>query len=186
MAEGLTREKAVPLKAGRYQVRLAVREGTRALLGSASQWLDVPDVQARPLTLSSVFLLADSWPGSTDVTDVQVERAFRPTQGLHYVVQVYGAGDGTALRGAVLQAQIWQGGRLVGVTQKHELSAPAASAGTAAGSAAGPATAPTAAAKWSERVALQGFAPGIYELRVILTDREGKPAAQRRVAFRVE
>ena len=68
---------------------MAVREGTRSLVGSASQWLDVPDTRARPLTLSSVFLLADSGPGSTDLTDVQVEKVFHPAQGLHYVVHVY-------------------------------------------------------------------------------------------------
>jgi hypothetical protein len=191
----------VPLKPGRYQVRMAVREGTRSLVGSTSQWLDVPDTRARPLTLSSVFLLADSWPGSTDLTDVQVEKAFHPAQGLHYVVHVYAGGAGAALPGCVLQAQVWQGSRLVGVTQKHELSAarqaPAAPA-TPSSPAPGPSrekevpSAPqkevpsTPAAKWSERIALQGFAPGAYELRVLVTDRDGKPAAQRRVSFHVE
>jgi hypothetical protein len=165
------------------QVRLAVREGTRALLGSASQWLEVPDAQARPLTLSSVFLLADSLPESGDVTDVQVDKVLHPGQGLHYAVHVYGGGAGAALQGAVLQAQIWQGGRVVGVTPKHELTA-----GGAPDAAPQPSVeaASVPAAKWSERIALQGFAPGVYELRVIVSDREGKPAAQRRVAFRVE
>ena len=104
----------------------------------------------------------------------------------------------------MLQAQVWQGSRLVGVTQKHELSAatqaPAAPGAPgaaqlaptapAAAPAAAPAPAPegssTPAAKWSERIALQGFAPGSYELRVLVTDRDGKPAAQRRVSFHVE
>ena len=203
IADGLTVQQAVPLKPGRYQVRLAVREGTRSLLGSASQWLEVPDAQARPLTLSSVFLLADGGPGSGELADVQVEKGFRANQGLHYVVHVYGAGAGDALRGAVLQAQVFRGSQLVGVTPRHVLAAPGAQPTTAAsrrqpttgaaqpttGAAqpmAGAAAHTTAAAKWSERIALQGFAAGDYELRVVVSDRTGKPAAQRRVAFHVQ
>ena len=43
-----------------------------------------------------------------------------------------------------------------------------------------------ASAKWSERIALAGFVAGDYELRVLVTAADGKPGAQRRVAFRVE
>jgi hypothetical protein len=67
-----------------------------------------------------------------------------------------------------LQAQVWQGSRLVGVTPKHDL-APAAG---------------ETAAKWSERIALDSFAPGDYELRVQAT--AGSAKAQRQVSFRVE
>ena len=59
VSEGLSLQKSVPLSPGYYQVRLAAREASRSLLGSASQWVEIPDVEARPLTLSSVFLLAD-------------------------------------------------------------------------------------------------------------------------------
>ena len=59
VAEGLTLQKSVPLPPGYYQVRLAAREASRSLLGSVSRWIEIPDVDARPLTLSSVFLLAD-------------------------------------------------------------------------------------------------------------------------------
>jgi VWFA-related protein len=39
MADGLTVQKTLALAPGRYQVRMAAREGTRSLLGSASQWI---------------------------------------------------------------------------------------------------------------------------------------------------
>jgi VWFA-related protein len=197
MADGLTVQKTVALRPGRYQVRMAVREGSRSLLGSTSQWLEIPDTGARPLTLSSVFLLADAGAGATELRDVQVDRRFHTGQGLHYVVQVYGAPAAAAttapaaatpapaspaaspagpqavapaLAGATLQAQVWRQGRLVGVTPKHELSPVAGQP----------------VAKWSERIALSGFATGDYELRVLVTARDGKQGAQRRVAFRVE
>jgi len=170
MAEGLTVQKTLALPPGRYQVRMAAREATRSLLGSASGWVEIPDLAAHPLTLSSIFLLADAGAGASDLTDVQVERRLRPGQGLHYVVHVYAGSAAGPPAGATLQGQIWQGSRLVGVTARHDLAfAPGGSA-----------------AKWSERVSLQGFAPGLYELRVLVGGPDGKEAAQRRVSFRVE
>jgi hypothetical protein len=168
MADGLTVQKTLALAPGRYQVRMAAREGMRSLLGSASRWIEIPDVAARPLTLSSVFLLADAGPGARDLTDVQVDRRLRPGQGLHYVVQLYASSPGTLAAGATLQAQVWQGSRLVGVTPKHELTP-----------ALGEAT-----AKWSERISLDGFVAGTYELRVMAT--AGSEKAERRVSFIVE
>jgi VWFA-related protein len=168
-AEGLTVQKTLALPPGRYQVRMAAREATRSLLGSASEWVEIPDVAARPLTLSSVFLLADAGASATALEDVQVDRRFRRGQGLHYVVHVYASSPGgPAAAGATLQAQVWRGAKLVGVTPKHDLvSAPG-----------------EPAAKWSERISLEGFAPGVYELRVLAT--AGSAKAQRQVSFQVE
>ncbi len=168
-AEGLTVQKTVPLPPGRYQVRLAAREATRSLLGSATRWVEIPDVAAQPLTLSSVFLLADAGSGAAGLADVQVDRRFRRGQGLHYVVHVYAPpAAGLPAGEATLQAQIWHGNRLVGVTPRHDLAA-------APGESA---------AQWSERVSLEGFAPGEYELRVLVAGRGAK--AQRQVSFLVE
>jgi hypothetical protein len=169
LADGLTVQKTLALEPGRYQVRMAAREATRSLLGSATEWVEIPDVAASPLVLSSVFLLADAGPGATDLEDVQVEKRFRAGQGLHYVVQVYsGPPPGPSAPAATLQAQVWRGKTLVGVTPKHELA-------RATGEDA---------LKWSERIALEGFAPGTYELRVVAT--AGSAVARRRVAFTVE
>ena len=67
-----------------------------------------------------------------------------------------------------LQAQVWRGSKLVGVTPKHELEdAPGGR-------------------KWSERISLDAFAPGDYELRVVATDPGTGAKAERRVSFRVE
>jgi VWFA-related protein len=168
LAQGLTLQRTVPLPPGRYQVRIAAREATRSLLGSAHAWVEIPDVASRPLTLSSVFLLADSGEGTqaAGLDDAQVDRRFGRSQGLHYVVQVYEPPPGQA--DVVLQAQVWRGKQLVGVTPEHPL-------------AAGP-----EGRKWSERVSLAPFEPGSYELAVIVTDRTTRNRAERRIGFRVE
>jgi VWFA-related protein len=168
LADGLTVQRTIPLSPGRYQVRLAAREATRSLLGSAHAWVDVPDVAARPLTLSSVFLLADAGEGTqgAGLDDEQVDRSFRRTQGLHYVAYVYEPLAGRA--DVVLQAQVWRGKQLIGVTAEHPL--PRGPDGR----------------KWSERLSLSSFESGGYELVVVATDRATKRRAERRVAFRVE
>jgi VWFA-related protein len=168
IAEGLTVQKTLALPPGRYHVRMAAREGTLSLVGSASQWVEIPDVSAKPLTLSSVFLLADGGPTATDLVDAQVDRRFRPGQGLHYVLHVYASSPNGPVAGTTLQAQVWRGTTLVGVTPKHEI-VPAPG---------------ELAAKWSERIALDGFAKGLYELRVVVTAQSAK--AERRVSFQVE
>jgi hypothetical protein len=178
VGEGMSLLRSVPLPPGQYQVRLAAREASRSLLGSASEWVEIPDLDAQPLTLSSVFLLADApikpgpdaKPGDAPeraVTDAQVGKVFRPGQGMHYTVQLYTSSKAKA--GPVtLQAQVWRGSKLVGVTPKHELEdAPGGR-------------------KWSERISLDAFAPGDYELRVVASDPGAGAKAERRVGFRVE
>ena len=166
LADGLTVQRTVPLPPGRYQVRLAAREASRSLLGSAHAWVEIPDVASRPLTLSSVFLLGDAGEGATELEDEQVDRRFGRGQGLHYVVHVYEPPTGQA--DVVLQAQVWRAKELVGVTPEHLL--PRGPEGR----------------KWSERLSLASLAPGAYELVVIATDRATKRRTERRVAFRVE
>jgi VWFA-related protein len=177
VAEGLNLGRSVPLPPGQYQVRLAAREASRSLLGSASQWIEIPDLEAKPLTLSSVFLLADAAlkpgpeakPGDAPeraVSDAQVERVFHPDQGMHYMVHLYTPSK--ASPGPLkLQAQVWRGSKLIGVTPTHELKDEAG------------------ARKWSERIELGGFPPGEYELRVLATDPGTGAKAERRVSFRV-
>jgi len=181
VAEGLTLQKSVPLPPGLYQVRLAAREVSRSLLGSVSQWVEIPDLDTRPLTLSSVFLLADmpvkaapaaetteDVPGAPEraVADVQIDKTFGPGQGLHYAVHVY-TPKAAAPGPVTLQAQVWQGKTLIGVTPKHEL-------------ADGP-----EGRRFSERIALEAFPPGDYELRVVATGPASGQQAERRVSFRV-
>jgi VWFA-related protein len=190
VADGLTLQRTVPLPPGLYQVRLAAREASRSLLGSTSLWVEIPDVEARPITLSSVFLLADMLveapppevatkeePGGAAapsgppqqqrvVADVQIDKTFGPGQGLHYAVHVYCSPDNSAAS-VTLQAQLWQGKKLVGVTPKHEL--PNDPQGR----------------KWSERIGIEGFPPGEYELRVVASDSVTGRKTERRVSFRI-
>ena len=174
--EGLLYEKAVALRPGRYLVKLVVRDPSSGLLGNAAEWVDVPDRNARPLSLSAAFLKADNAlpaPGEdTVLEDVQVEKRFKRSQGLHYVVYVYRSDTATAtLADVVLQAQVWSGEKLVGVGPSHKV-------------AFGGADAPPP--RLAERIALDRLGVGAFELRIVAQDKTTGDKAVRRTPFSIE
>ena len=175
--QGLLYEKALAVGPGTYQVRLAVREGRASLLGTASEWVEIPDRNKQPLSLSSVFLKADDGRppanGATSLEDVQVEKRFKRPQGLHYVVYVYrSAAASLEPADVVVQAQVWQrAGRLIGVGPTHKVVFPE------------PGAPPP---RQAERIATEPLDPGSYELRIVATDRATGQKATERVAFTLE
>jgi VWFA-related protein len=177
--QGLLYEKAMALAPGTYQVRLAVREGRASLLGSASEWVEIPDRNSRSLSLSSVFLKADDGHPQGDggsapplLEDVQVEKRLKRPQGLHYVVYLYRS-DAAALEAAdvSVQAQVWREGRLIGVGPTHKVVFPE------------PGAPPP---RQAERIATEPLDPGPYELRIVATDRATGQKETERVAFTLE
>ncbi len=168
VAEGLTLQKSVPLPPGLYQVRLAAREASRVAarqrqpLGrdprrrraAAHAQQRVPAGrhagrgQARPAQRApraeGEARRGEPWPTCRST------RASGPARAC--TTPSTSTRRRTAASGQVtLQAQVWQGKQLVGVTPKHELQ-----------------DAPEGR-RWSERIALEAFPPGDYELRVVAT-----------------
>jgi hypothetical protein len=174
--EGLLYEKAIGLRPGKYLVKLVVRDGGSGLLGNAAEWVEVPDRNARPLSLSAAFLKADDVPPkageAAHLEDVQVEKRFKRGQGLHYLVYLYRSDAAAATSGdVVLQAQVWSGEKLMGVGPTHRV-------------AFGGADAPPP--RQAERIALEGLGVGTFELRLVATDRATGEKAVRRTTFTIE
>jgi len=86
-------------KAGPYQVRVAIRDEASARLGSASQFIEVPDLRKGHLALSSVLLEQDTFglTGSAPALDGKAKRSspavrvFQPGATVLYVYQVLNA-----------------------------------------------------------------------------------------------
>ena len=171
--QGLVYEKAIPLGPGQHEVRLAVRDVRTALLGNASVGIEIPDRQAHPLSLSSVFLSADDGApeGQRTLTDVQVPKRFTRQQGLHYLVYVYRPDAALEPAEVTLQAQLWSGDKLQGVGPSHNVAFTETEASVS---------------RQAERIALQPLAPGSYELRIVVKGREASERAERRVTFTLE
>jgi hypothetical protein len=176
LRDGLRFQRSVALRPGSYQVRLVARERLSAQVGTAFQWIEVPERTAGGLTLSSVFLFTDKdtegrgVPSSLDgLQDVQVLRRVPRGGSLYYGLYVYDAArDPAGSTDVVLQAQVWAAGQLQGVSPVQPMPSSDGSTKPAIG-----------------RVVLEGLTPGEYELRVLVVDRKANVNAQRRTTFTI-
>ncbi len=152
--EGLLYEKAVALRPGRYLVKLVARDPSSGLLGNAAEWVEIPDRNARPLSLSAAFLKADNAPPAAG----REPRARGRRRSRSASSEARGCTTSSTSTGrtppprlpadVVLQAQVWSGEKLVGVGPSHTVAfggadAPPAAAGRTHCSRAGWAWAPS-------------------------------------------
>lgn len=164
------------LKPGLYQVRVALRDRATGRVGSAMQWVEIPDISKGDFALSSIFLGERSpqatpagreAPGPRAVA-VDVDRRFVRTSVLRFQTYVYNA---ARAGGEVqLQAQVLRGPTPLITTQTFKVPV-----------AADPARLPF----WSE-LSLEQLAPGRYVLQLTATDRAANRTAVERVGFYVE
>jgi VWFA-related protein len=174
--EGLRYAHKVPLKPGRYEVRVVAREPSLAPSGGASHWLDVPDLGARKLTLSSLFVSATSGAspgkGGETIRDAQLLRRFTKSDTLYFQLYVYNPqADEAGATDVVLQAQIRSGKdpiaaskpQVVTFQEKDGMPVPQGNG-----------------------MSLESLAPGDYELRVVVVDRKANATAFRDVGFKLQ
>jgi VWFA-related protein len=118
----------VKLAPGLYQVRVAAREAGSGRIGSAVQWIEIPDLSKRRITMSSLliaelkaankagatgaFALASPAPTVRASTDRHIGRASK----LRFVTFVYNASrgpSGNATPDVALKIQLLRGGQSV-------------------------------------------------------------------------
>jgi VWFA-related protein len=186
--QGLRFRRSAALPPAVYQVRVVAREATYAQLGTAYEWVEIPQLRGGPLKLSSLFLFSGppavetdgaSAPAGNDpssapagLREVQALRRFDRAESLYYEVYAYGPSrDATGATDVVLQSQVWSGGELQGVSPLQPVSFPSQ---------------PGEPATLSGSIALHDLAPGSYELRILVVDRKGNTSSLRRSGFSVE
>lgn len=168
------------LKPGLYQVRVALRDRATGRVGSAIQWIEIPDLSKGGFALSSIFLgerspKAAPAEGETDeprAVKVDVDHRFARTSVLRFQTYVYNAARAAGADGreVQVQARVLRGPTTFITTQ--------------------PLAVPTAADHarlpfWSE-LSLAQLPPGRYVLQVTATDRAANRTAIERVNFSVE
>ena len=174
-----------PLKPGLYQVRIAARDSKSALVGSAMQWIEIPDLAARRLSLSSLILGEMSGetekPGSETATAavaraaLSVNHRFARTSRLRFLTYVYNAARGTdnALSPDVaLQVQILRDDQPVMTTAQRKVEVNGQ-------------TDPARLA-YAAELPLEFMTPGYYVLQVTVVDRIAKTSATQRTNFEIE
>ncbi len=174
------------LKPGLYQMRVAARDVKSGRVGSAVQWITIPDLASRKLTLSSLILsgqLGSDGSGKKNSSEnavadlgelnlpVSVDRRFARSSVLRYVIFIYNAAQNTARPDVALQTQIFRGANLVVTSGTNPISVEGQD----------PARLPYAA-----EISLDKMLPGRYELQITVQDRKAKTEAVRRVGFEIE
>jgi hypothetical protein len=174
LADGIRYTRRVPASPGLCQVRVVAREGDKNL-GGALHSVEVPDLAAKQLALSSLFVSSaegTSPKGGEVLYEAQLRRRFRSSDSLFFQIYVYNpARSDAGATDVVLQAQIRKDGapvaasRPVAVAFQEREGVPLPE---------------------SNGMSLGELAPGGYELRVVVVDRLANATTQRSVDFTVE
>jgi VWFA-related protein len=184
LRNGLTYRKTLAVRPGLLQARVAVRADRSGLLGSASQWVEVPDRTGPGLSLSSVLLLAegeDATPAPPTARGSvtfdrprlpEVSRRFPRGGHLDYLLMVYDRGKPGAASpvDVVVERQLLSGSTIV----TRSVPSPVI------------AEDPTGLPVVSGRLRLDALAPGDYELRLVVSNRVTSATATRSLRFTVE
>lgn len=114
----------IPLSPGIYQVRVAVRDGKNGQLGGATQWIEIPDLTSRQLTLSSLIVglqnVQAKGEGDETKADRQVQfsvdHSFSRHAPLSFVAFIYNGNRGEGLNSnseIIGEAQLLRNGQTV-------------------------------------------------------------------------
>jgi len=149
-----------PLAPGIYQFRVAARDENSDRVGSAIQWIVIPDLTKSKLTLSSVLLggqvLEDKAHAGSAHVQLSVDHNFSRAAKLGYWVFVYNAKpDAKGTPQLTVQTQVWRDGHVV-------LNSPPRKINTGGQDAE--------RIPFGEEIALKTLAPGKYDLKVMVTD----------------
>ncbi|HEV2799945.1 MAG TPA: VWA domain-containing protein [Pyrinomonadaceae bacterium] len=194
---------SIPVNApGIYQFRTAARDAASGIVGSAFEWVEVPDLKANRLALSSLLVTekrraADAQAAGASATTnapttntatntttagaasrtpdiLRVERRF--TRASHLLLQLYIYNAARAAGGAPdVELEI----KILGDNNKVVLNAPRHKVSVAQGS-------DPARIFYAAEVPLAVVPPGIYWLQVTATDRAKRTTAVRELDFSVE
>ncbi len=183
IANGLTYRKTLVVRPGLLQARIAVRADSNGLLGSATQWVQVPDRRKQALALSSILVVADgesaTTPPSATARGVvtfdrprraEVSRRFRRGGHLDYLLVVYDRAKAGAAGSVAIEKELLSGNTTLTKSSPTLLTGDSPDGARAEGG----------------RLRLSGFAPGEYELRVVATDSAARTTATRSLRFTVE
>jgi VWFA-related protein len=175
---GLEYQKAAPVKPGRYRVSIAAREDNSGRIGSATQWVEVPDLAEGKFSLSSLFLMKEdgSVIGTTPSSDLlpalrgtQARPVYKQRENLHLNFFAYNQGGES--RGFVARTEIRRGGVPLAVSRPEALrESPSRESQVV----------------HTRKIPLKAFEPGDYEVHIVVKDEGQKIVASRRAPFVIE
>ena len=168
--------KRMSLKPGLYNIRIGLREVGTDRVGTAATWLEVPNLSGGKLTLSSIMLTKDSsdspvTPGKVvEQTPVVLGVAnYRTGRPILYYLMIYNGREDSGLK---MQWEIAESGKVIHQTEWQPVTS-------------------RIIGRDKRGIEIGGqlsltLQPGIYELRISITDSKSKQTAQRTAVFAIE
>ncbi len=181
---GVIYSHKLPLKPGLYQVRVAARDDKSGRTGSAAQWVEVPDLASRRLTLSSMMVggqfIGSSQKQATggsvqEQVQFSVDRRFKADSHLNFLTIIYNAARGASGGGAPdLEAQIriTRDGQTIVTSPLRKL-------------AIDPGT-DSARIPYGADIGLKSMPAGRYVLQVTINDRTAQTSATQQTTFEIQ
>lgn len=191
-----------PLAPGLYQVRVAARDEKSGLVGSAQQWIEVPDLTGKKLTLSSLLVgaqvidkgekkegapaggangaaagsgtgAATAATGSGPQMQFSVDKRFSRSSRLSFWIFIYNAARAANSQPDVTaQVQVFRGAQAIVTTPQRKLQTEGMN--------------DLARIPYGGEFPLSSLAPGRYTLQVTVTDRAANASATQRSFFEIE
>ena len=166
------------VKPGLYQLRVATRDVKSGRVGSTNQWIEIPDISSKKLSLSSILLgeVADSKlsQGSNknsvlDGVQLSVDRQFERASTIRYLIFAYNFSKNVA-PDLTIQTKVIQNGKAVLETPVRKLSTEGQD--------------PLRLA-YAAEIPLNSLITGKYILDVSVQDRSSKETSSRQIDFEV-
>ncbi|HEX8890082.1 MAG TPA: VWA domain-containing protein [Pyrinomonadaceae bacterium] len=165
---------------GLYQVRVAARERSSGRMGSAMQWIEVPDFTAGRFQMSSIFLGEREAQGAASEKSlsaprpitVNASRRFARSSVLRFQIYIYNAAHDAAPPNIEIEGRVLRNGRPVILIPPANVPSNTASD-------------LTRLPYWAE-IALDQLPAGKYLLQVTATDRATKASVTQQTSFMIE
>jgi VWFA-related protein len=179
----LTYTHTVFPRPGLYQVRVAARDALSGRVGTAKSWIQIPDLSAKKLTLSSLVVGERSAANAeleivgrvfSDRVPLNVSRRFKPDSFLRCLLFVYNATrtQGDRVPDVAIQVQVLRNNKPVITTPLKTIAAPTGHDHDRL--------------PYLAEVSLKGLAPGRYTLSITAIDRAAKTSASEQMRFEVQ
>lgn len=115
--QNVSQTSEVKVEPGLYQVRVAARDQKSGVMGSASEWILVPDLATRRIALSSLFI-GDrrQLPDGDSKVPLSINHHFTPDSRLRFFASIYNAArgqDGNAKPDVTIQLRIIRDDRVI-------------------------------------------------------------------------
>jgi VWFA-related protein len=182
---GYVFSQRLALKPGVYQVRVGIREKEADRIGTATAWIDVPDLARSKLELSSLVLGDPSpdKPAAAEGFDINNTPHGKMMYGTHlytrgdacdYFFRIFRGTQDSSDSNLAVKKEFYQGGTLI--KQEDWVPIPADEMHTDSKG-------------WADiggKANLAAFNPGIYEMRISVKDNKSKTPVQRSAIFGIE